>query len=90
MPTCSFMTKRGRVTFETATKSKCKPKATTNTHKLKTDYRHKKKKAEAAPKKKAAPAPKKKAAPTTLPQTTNTEMQDERALRAARRAARRG
>jgi len=82
------MTKRGRVTFETAKKSKCQPSATTNTHKLKTDYRHKKKAAAApAPKKKAAPAPKKKAAPTTLPQT---DMQDERALRAARRAARRG
>ena len=87
MPTCSFMTKRGRVTFEVATKSKCQPKATTNKHKLKTDYRHKKKKAAPAPKKEA-PAPKKKAAPpTALPQA---DMQSERALRAARRAARRG
>lgn len=63
MPTCSFMTKHGRVTFETATRAKCRPHATSGTHRVGGDHRANK--SPAAPR--AAPA-----AQVTVPRSTRT------------------
>lgn len=76
MPTCSFMSKHGRVTFPTKPK-KCKPQATTNTHKLGSDHRSKKKAAPAS----KSPAPMTNALPMNTPSA--------RATRAANRARQR-
>ena len=59
MPTCSFPTKKGAVVFNTASRAKCRPSATTGKHKLSQDHR----------KKAPAPAPRaaKRAAPRAAP-----------------------
>ena len=70
MPTCSFMTKHGRVTFETATRAKCRPHATSGTHRVGGDHRANK--SPAAPR--AAPAAPRAApaAQVTVPRSTRT------------------
>lgn len=39
MPTCSFMTKKGRVTFHTATRAKCRSSAVSSRHLVESDHR---------------------------------------------------
>ena len=62
MPTCSFPTRKGAVVFNTASRAKCRPSATTGKHKLSQDHR----------KKAPAPAPRaaKRAAPRAAPAPT--------------------
>ena len=89
MPTCSFMSKRGRVTFGTKPK-KCKPAATTNTHKLSTDHRSKQKADEpVSSRTRSATAKKRADATSRMAHALPMNMPSARATKTANRARQR-